>query len=886
MATENILPITWITGDPIWVSQWPLSREKLQAAQALVQEQLALGHLKSSTSPWNTPIFVIKKKSGKWRLLHDLRAINQQMQPLGPIQRGLPLLSMIPKKWPIIALDIKDCFFSIPLCPQDTPRFAFTLPSINQEHPDQRFEWTVLPQGMMNSPTMCQIFVDRALQPVRQKFPTIRCIHYMDDILLAGSDLETLNQAFCFLVQQLESWGLNILPEKIQRSPDISFLGYNISPTQVVPQKVTIRTDHLHTLNDFQKLLGDINWVRLALKITTGQLRPLFDILKGDPQLDSPRELTPEARQALQIVEEALERAALTRIEPEQPISLIVLATPLQPTAVLWQEGVLLWVFLPATAATTLSYYPTMTAKVALKGYELAIQHAGRSPDVLIVPYTKHQVQMLAATIDDWAILVTLHNGMIDNHYPSHPILQFAQAHPFIVPSITRSAPLVGAMNIFVDGSKTGLGAYMVQHEDPVVIPFPSSSAQVVELAIVLEVFRRFHDPFNLISDSKYVVELVRNLECAGSISAAPAIAPLVSELQALIQNRSSPFYILHLRAHTGLPGPLVEGNAIVDHCTRMQLCFLAKEGGWIPQVELAEKFHANFHVNAETLRIKFHITRAQARDIVLRCKNCVTLLHPRSLGVCPKGLKPLHLWQMDVTHVPEFGTLKYVHVSVDTASGIIFASAHTGEKAHDVIAHCLEAWAAWGKPQILKTDNGSCYTSQKFISFCAQLQVSLKHGLPYNPQAQGIVERAHRTLKECLLKQKGGIGNNMKPKQRLSLSLFTLNFLQLDALGTCAVDRHSGKSAVSKGFVLWKDVLTGIWHGPDPVLAWARGSVCVFPQDSTDPVWVPERLTRRSTPPKDEVATDESDDPVMPTSLDAPSPPSGSTSCGEMGNP
>ena len=29
-------------------------------------------------------------------------------------------------------------------------------------------------------------------------------------------------------------------------------------------------------------------------------------------------------------------------------------------------------------------------------------------------------------------------------------------------------------------------------------------------------------------------------------------------------------------------------------------------------------------------------------------------------------------------------------------------------------------------------------------------------------------------------------------------------------------------------------------------MLAWARGSVCIFPQDRQDPVWVPERLIRR----------------------------------------
>lgn len=47
--------------------------------------------------------------------------------------------------------------------------------------------------------------------------------------------------------------------------------------------------------------------------------------------------------------------------------------------------------------------------------------------------------------------------------------------------------------------------------------------------------------------------------------------------------------------------------------------------------------------------------------------------------------------------------------------------------------------------------------------------------------------------------------------------------------------------------WVKWKDLLHGDWRGPDPVLIRARGSVCVFPQDEQDPVWVPERLTRKT---------------------------------------
>jgi hypothetical protein len=44
------------------VDQWPLTGEKLAAGQALIQEQLQAGHIEISHSPWNMPIFVIKKK--------------------------------------------------------------------------------------------------------------------------------------------------------------------------------------------------------------------------------------------------------------------------------------------------------------------------------------------------------------------------------------------------------------------------------------------------------------------------------------------------------------------------------------------------------------------------------------------------------------------------------------------------------------------------------------------------------------------------------------------------------------------------------------------------------------------------------------------------------
>ena len=85
--------------------------EKLEALEQLVQEQLQAQHIKESNSPWNSPVFFVMKKSGKWRMVTDLRAINKVIQPMGSLQSGISLPSLLPKGWPIIVIDLKDCFF-------------------------------------------------------------------------------------------------------------------------------------------------------------------------------------------------------------------------------------------------------------------------------------------------------------------------------------------------------------------------------------------------------------------------------------------------------------------------------------------------------------------------------------------------------------------------------------------------------------------------------------------------------------------------------------------------------------------------------------------------------------------------------------------------------
>ena len=156
-----------------------------------------------------------------------------------------------------------------------------------------------IPQGMMNSPTICQYYIAKALEPMKKQFPDFLVIRYVDDILfLAPSVLET-QQMFDTAQQCLRASGLIIAPEKIQTSPAYHYLGFIVNRQCITPQLTQIRVDKLSTLNDFQKLLGDINWIRPSLGTANYQRTNLFNTLKGDPDLNCPRSVSQEAREEL-----------------------------------------------------------------------------------------------------------------------------------------------------------------------------------------------------------------------------------------------------------------------------------------------------------------------------------------------------------------------------------------------------------------------------------------------------------------------------------------------------------------------------------------------------------------------------------------------------------
>ena len=180
---------------------------------------------------------------------------------------------------------------------------------------------------------------------------------------------------------------------------------------------------------------------------------------------------------------------------------------------------------------------------------------------------------------------------------------------------------------MYTDGSKTGVGAYVTNNKI-VSKQYNETSPQIVECLVVLEVLKAFPGPLNIVSDSSYVVNAVNLLEAAGVIKSSSKVADIFQKIQAVLLHRRFPVYITHVRAHSGLPGPISRGNDLADRATRVVAAALSS------QVDAARNFHKQFHVTAETLRRRFALTRKEAREIVTQCQNCCQFLPVPHVGL------------------------------------------------------------------------------------------------------------------------------------------------------------------------------------------------------------------------------------------------------------
>ncbi|RMC19848.1 hypothetical protein DUI87_03413 [Hirundo rustica rustica] len=716
---------------------------------------------------------------------------------MGPVQTSLPMSSMIPKGQPCAVLDIKDCFFSIPLHDEDKERFAFSIVFPNSQRPNLRFQWKVLPQGMVNSPTICQITVDRALEPVRCSNPTVTIVQYMDDILIAA--------------------------------PSAS--------------QIKIRRD-IETLHDMQQLVGSLQWLRNIILIPPEVMDPLNDLLKGKNSWEQ-KTLTPEATRSLDFIEQQMSRSTLTRWDASASIDLYVHFTKKGGVGALAQgppdkAQPILWV---VSGKPSRAFSPGVEClgNLIMKGRKLALKHLGAEPTKIYLPFRK-QLSAQSTTVSEHLAMALAGFGGEIHYAAKPPWTQLLAIVDIDLPPKIVDRPQPGP-TIFTDASSlTSTAAAVWQSGEQwqcIKTTDPTLSVQQLEAAAVVLACGLFpEEHLNIVTDSIFVARL-----CLAMSGPGVAVSTVAMMLEEALFSRKGTISVIHVNSHNPVKGFFQIGNDKAD---------AAAKGLWT--LRDARQLHESLHIGAKALAKKCGISTADAKHVVATCPHCQK--SPLwSSGVNPRGLKASEIWQTDFTLCQLLKPRAWLAVTVDTYSGVIVATQHPKTDSKATIQHWLTAMAWLGIPKQIKTDNGPNFVSKSTQAFVAKWEITLVHGIPYNSTGQAIVERANQTLKaklEVLAKTEGFTSSIPSGDQAriLATALLALNQFSRGDEKTSPAQKHWATRALEEGpHVVVKNEL-GEWEQGWRLVLAGRGYAAVK-KDGKD--WIIGRPCDAYTPVPEE---------------------------------
>ncbi|KAK4811225.1 hypothetical protein QYF61_022122 [Mycteria americana] len=199
---------------PVRQKQYPIKWEARKGLEELIMKFLNYGLLIECESEYNT---LILPNGKEYRLVQDLRAVNQIVQDIYPVVANpYTLLTSLKEKqkW-FTVLDLKDAFFCIPLDKDSQVIFAFEWESPTTGLKTQ-LTWTVLPQGFKNSPTIFGNQLAKELEVWKKENSEGIILQYVDDILIAAETQEDCLQVTISLLNFLGQAGYRVSKSKAQ----------------------------------------------------------------------------------------------------------------------------------------------------------------------------------------------------------------------------------------------------------------------------------------------------------------------------------------------------------------------------------------------------------------------------------------------------------------------------------------------------------------------------------------------------------------------------------------------------------------------------------------------------------------------------------------------
>lgn len=674
-----------------------LSPQEREVVREKVDELLAAEVIRPSTSPFASPILLVKKKDGSDRMCVDFRELNANTVP---DRYPLPLIAdqidRLHGCHYFTTLDMASGFHQLPIHADSIEKTAFVTP-------EGHFEYLKMPFGLRNAPAAFQRAVNKALGSLANTHAVV----YMDDILIIGNSdidetLERIRSVLCVLTEAGFSFNFKKCSFMKER---VEYLGYEVSKGEIRPNPKKIealtRLPPPETVTQLRQFIGLASYFRQFIPKFAQVMAPLHALTSpGKGNID----WKPEHEEIRQKVISVLtNEPVLVIFDPDSPVELHTDASSIGYGGILIQNK--------DGRNHVVGYYSKRTTPAEAK------YHSYELETLAVVNSIKHFRHYLHG---NKFVVVTDCNALKSSHRKAD-----------LTPRVHRWWAFLQAFNfeiVFRDGKRMCHADFLSRNPLPV-----DSVARVqhmrIDVANLPEHWlqaEQQRDPeiLKLIDDHK---EHRMNEDVARTYEVRKGV--LHRKVQR--NNRSRWLPIMPRALRWSLVNSVHESLMHVGWEKTLEKIF---DMYWF---EHMSKFVRKFVDNCVTCKIsKSSSGKVQAE------------MHP-----IPKTPIPWHTLHIDATGKLSGKNDKkeYVFVLIDAFTKFVLLHHTLRIDTASSIQALKSSISLFGAPKRLIADQGRCFASADFKEFCQSHEINLHLIATGSSRANGQVERVMSTLKSLL---------------------------------------------------------------------------------------------------------------------------------------
>ena len=183
--------------------RFPLN--KREEGWAEVEAMLKDGIIEPSSSPWASPVVLVKKKDGSLRFCIDYRKLNAvTIKDAFPLPRIDDSLDALVGARYFSTLDLASGYWQVGMTEDAKLKSAFATSG------GGLYQFKVMPFGLANAPST----FERLMEKVLAGLPWQICLFYLDDIIVYSKDVTTHLERLDIIFGKLRTAGLNLKPKK------------------------------------------------------------------------------------------------------------------------------------------------------------------------------------------------------------------------------------------------------------------------------------------------------------------------------------------------------------------------------------------------------------------------------------------------------------------------------------------------------------------------------------------------------------------------------------------------------------------------------------------------------------------------------------------------